>query len=237
MHFTFEYIEAEYRTLLDMGYQFVTCQDAFDQFRATGQVNGGKLTVINRVDVDFSLQRAARLAAIYNSLGIKATFFVRLHAKEYNPFDFENFRHLRAIQKAGHEVGYHSEIVDQAAIWNEDASTALIRDLAIMETMLGEPVRGAASHGGLTGLNNLDFWADHKAEEFGLNYEAYQDGVMEASRYISDSEWVRWKAYENGVRLDEDQRSPTQHAIDDRSPLIYLLVHPDTYFDRHIYEN
>ncbi len=237
MRFTFEYIEAEYQALLDMGYRFVTCQDAFDQFRAEGVVNGGAPTVINRVDVDFSLVRAGRLAAIYNALGISATFFIRLHAKEYNPFDFENFRHLRMIQSAGHEIGYHSEIIDQAAIWDESAHTALRRDLAVMEAMLGTPMRGVASHGGLTGLNNLDFWAEHKASEFGLSYEAYQDGLMEASRYISDSEWVRWKSYDKGQRLDDDHRSPSQHADRDRIPLIYLLVHPDTYYDRHIYEN
>lgn len=237
MRFTFKYIEAEYLALLEMGYRFVTCQDAFDQFRTTGTVNGGAPTVINRVDVDFSLVRAGRLAAIFNALGIKATFFVRLHAKEYNPFDFENFRHLRAIAEGGHEIGYHSEIIDQAAIWGDDPADALRRDLRVMEAMLGAPVRGAASHGGLTGLNNLDFWTDHTAAEFGLSYEAYQDGVMEASRYVSDSEWVRWKSYYKGARLDGDHRSPSEHAREDQIPLIYLLTHPDTYYDRHIYEN
>ena len=237
MNFTFEYIESEYRALFELGYRFVTCQDAFEQFRATGCVNDGALTVINRVDVDYSLLRASRLAKIYNGMGIKATFFIRLHAKEYNPFDFENFRYLRAIQRAGHEIGYHSEIVDQAAIWCEDAAIALRRDLAVMEAMLGTSVRGVASHGGLTGLNNLDFWADHTPEEFGLCYEAYQDGLMEASRYISDSEWVRWKSYDGGRRLEGDHRSPSQHARQEQIPLIYLLIHPDTYYDRHIYEN
>ena len=237
MNFTFKYIEDEYRSLVELGYQFVTCYSAFEQFRATGTVNCGEPTVVNRVDVDFSLSRAERLAAIYGDLGIKATFFIRLHAKEYNPFDFENFRILRAIQKAGHEIGYHSEIVDQAAIWHEEASTALRRDLAVMEAMLGSKVFGAASHGGLTALNNLDFWTDHDASEFGLSYEAYQDGLMEASRYISDSEWVRWKSYDKGSLLDADHRSPSQHARDEKVALIYLLTHPDTYFDRHIYEN
>lgn len=236
MKFTFEYIEAEYRALLEMGYRFVTCQDAFDQFRTIGRVNNGAPTVINRVDVDFSLVRALRLAEIYNSLGISATFFVRLHAKEYNPFDFENFRILKLIAAAGHEIGYHSEIIDQAAIWGEDPATALRRDLAVMEAMLGVPVRGAASHGGLTGLNNLDFWTNHTASEFGLSYEAYQDGLMETSRYISDSEWVRWKSYDKGARLDGDIRSPSEHAQEDQISLMYLLTHPDTYYDRHIYE-
>ena len=185
------------------------------------------------------LVRAGRLAAIYNSLGINATFFIRLHAKEYNPFDFENAFAIYCMirMSSGHEIGYHSEIIDQAAIWDESAHTALRRDLAVMEAMLGTPMRGVASHGGLTGLNNLDFWTDHKASEFGLSYEAYQDGLMEASRYISDSEWVRWKSYDMGQRFDGDHRSPSQHAKEEQTPLIYLLIHPDTYYDRHIYEN
>ena len=146
MRFTFDYIEAEYRPLRRWD---IPCHlsEAFDQFRAMGQLNDGSLTVINRIDVDCSLLRAGRLAKICNALGIKASFFIRLHAKEYNPFDFENFRQLRAIMEAGHEIGYHSEIIDQAAIWSEDAATALRRDLAVMEAMLGAPVRGAASHG------------------------------------------------------------------------------------------
>ena len=34
---------------------------------------------------------------------------------------------------------------------------------------------GVASHGGMTGLNNLDFWKDREPSDFGLTYEAYRE--------------------------------------------------------------
>ena len=36
-------------------------------------------------------------------------------------------------------------------------------------------VKGVASHGGLTGYNNLDFWQTRLPGDFGLLYEAYDE--------------------------------------------------------------
>lgn len=197
------------------------------------------LTIVNRVDIDFSIKKADRLRDIYDRLGIKASFFVRLHAPEYNPFSFENYRILKAIRDSGHEIGYHSEIIDQAAIWDEDADNCLRRDIDILNSMLGIEVKGVASHGGMTGLNNLDFWKTRKASEFGLIYEAYDKSdsfaLFDQSFYISDSEWTKWKCYDKGQLCTDDRRSFAEHLAD-RHSLIYLLIHPDTYFDGHFYE-
>ena len=83
--------------------------------------------------------------------------FVRLHAPEYNLFSFENYRILKYIQKSGHEIGYHSEIIDQSAIWKESADDCLLRDIDILNRLIETNIQGIASHGGLTGLNNLTF--------------------------------------------------------------------------------
>jgi hypothetical protein len=234
--FTFAYIEDQYRAILAAGYEVLTCAE-FVAREAAGIL--APLTVVNRIDIDGSVPRAERLGAIFARLGIKGSFFVRLHAREYNPFDFDNYRILRGLADAGHEIGYHSEIVDQAEIWGEDAAQCLVRDLAVMEAMLGRPVTGVASHGGLTGYNNLDFWRTRAAADFGLLYEAYEEtgnfALFNRSLYVTDSEYVRWKCYRNGVRAADDNRSPAEH-ICDKPRLLYLLIHPDTYYDRHIYE-
>lgn len=98
---------------------------------------------------------------------------------------------------------------------------------------------GVASHGGQTGLNNLDFWCDRHAKEFGLLYEAYEKSgefaLFDNSFYISDSEWVRWKCYDHGTLVKGDNRTLGEHLLD-KHKLIYLLTHPDTYYERHIYE-
>lgn len=233
-HFTFANIEAQYRAALDAGYQFITCLEYAER-----KDNLADLTVVNRVDIDLSVKKADRLRDIFDRCGINASFFVRLHATEYNPFSFENYRTLKAIRDSGHEIGYHSEIVDQAAIWNEDAAECLRRDIAILENMLGIKIQGVASHGGMTGLNNLDFWKNHTATEFGLKYEAYDSNerfnLFERSLYVSDSEWTRWKCYENGKLRQNDRRSFGEHILD-KPPLVYLLTHSDTYFDKHFYE-
>jgi hypothetical protein len=233
-HFTFSNIESQYRSALEAGYVFMTCLEYSEK-----KDNLPPLTIVNRVDIDFSIKKADRLRDIYDRLGIKASFFVRLHAPEYNPFSFENYRILKAIRDSGHEIGYHSEIIDQAAIWDEDADNCLRRDIDILNSMLGIEVKGVASHGGMTGLNNLDFWKTRKASEFGLIYEAYDKSdsfaLFDQSFYISDSEWTKWKCYDKGQLCTDDRRSFAEHLAD-RHSLIYLLIHPDTYFDGHFYE-
>ena len=233
-HFTFSNIEEQYKAALKAGYHFITCDEYADN-----KDNLSPMTIVNRVDIDFSVKKAARLQDIFDRLGIKASFFVRLHAPEYNPFSFENYKIIKKMISCGHEIGYHSEIMDQAAIWQEDPRACLDRDIAIMNTMFGLNIKAIASHGGLTGLNNLDFWRGKKASDFGYKYEAYEESenfnLWRNSFYISDSEWTQWKCYNKGELVLGDRRSFGDH-LPDRHPLIYLLIHPDTYFDQHIYE-
>lgn len=233
-HFTFENLEQQYKLALDAGYEVLTCADYVERKDKLPQ-----LVIINRVDIDMSVKKADRLREIFHRLSIKASFFIRLHASEYNPFSFENYRILKSIRDSGHEIGYHSEIIEQAVIWDEDAAVCLQRDVDILNRMLGIKIKGVASHGGMTGLNNLDFWRDKSACEFGLSYEAYDKSetfnLFDSSFYISDSEWTRWKCYSNGNICQGDNRSFQEHAKKEH-PLIYLLIHPETYFDRHCYE-
>ena len=233
-HFTFTNIEAQYRLALSEGYKFITCSEYAEK-----KGNLPNLTIVNRVDIDLSVKKADRLRDIFDRLGIKSSFFVRLHASEYNPFSFENYRILKAIRDSGHEIGYHSEIMDQAAIWGEDAADCLRRDVDVINRMLDIHIKGIASHGGMTGLNNLDFWKYRLATEFGVQYEAYDKSdafnLFDTAFYISDSEWTQWKCYNKGKLCQNDRRTFGEHLAD-KHALIYLLIHPDTYFDRHFYE-
>jgi hypothetical protein len=234
IQFTFDELERQYREAKALGYVFMTCHEYLERKQSLP-----KLSVVNRVDIDVSVRKAERLLGLFERVKIKATFFVRLHASEYNPFSFENYRILKSIRDAGHEIGYHSEVVDQAAIWEEDEERCLTRDIDVLSRMLGIKIHGVASHGGMTGLNNLDFWRGRLPSEFGLAYEAYDKtesfGLFGSSMYISDSEWTRWKCYRQGILREGDRRTFSEHAHD-RPPLIYLLIHPETYFDRHCYE-
>ncbi len=235
--FTYTYIESELIALKRHQYEFISCID-YVKKKASDQLS--TKTVVLRVDVDFSVKKAEQLLNIFNKHDLKATFFIRLHAPEYNPFSFENYRIIQKMISTGHEIGYHSEIVDQANIWNEDAATCLIRDIQTINTMFNIQVKGVASHGGMTGFNNLDFWKDKKPSDFGLVYEGYDKepsyNIFQEAFYISDSEWLRWKCYDKGFRQEGDHRSPSAH-LEDNHELIHLLIHPDTYYTNNFYDN
>ena len=233
--FTFQNLQNQYELILNEGYEVIDCKE-YCEYKKKGLQNK---VLVNRVDIDECPKRAERLALVFRKLNIKATFFIRLHAKEYNPFSFENYRILKFIQKAGFEIGYHSEIVDEAAIWQEDEAVCLKRDIQLLETGLGAKIYGIASHGGMTGLNNLDFWKTRSPQQFGLMYEAYDQektfNLFQESLYVSDSCWTYWKAYLNGVQIPNDHRPPASHAKEGHR-ILAMLIHPETYFDKHFYE-
>jgi len=234
--YTFKRLREQYSSLMCAGYNIMTCMDYIDAKRR-GNASGQKI-VINRVDVDSSLSKCARLARMFDLLDIKASFFIRTQADEYNPLSFEAYNIIREIIDGGHEVGYHSEIVDCAAIWGSDPSVALIKNVSVLEVMYDIKINGVASHGGLTGNNNLSFWENRDAKEYGLEYEAYDKrnlGAFDNSLYVSDSEFTRWKCYRNGILASGDLRSPAEH-IPDKPELIYMLIHPENYYERHAYE-
>jgi len=215
--------------VLKEGYNVVSCE----QYAKIRKHESSQKMLINRIDIDFSIKKAERLLDIFERLGIKGTFFVRLHAKEYNPFSFEHYRIIKRIIASGNEVGYHSEIVDESEIWSENASDCLARDILLFNMGYDVKIKGVASHGGMTGNNNLEFWKNHDPIEFGLEYEAYD--FFDESFYVSDSEWTQWKCYNHGTLIINNRRSLAEHAQDDHK-VIYALIHSDTYYDRHIYE-
>ena len=232
--FTWNNLENEFSTIIDKGYQIITCEEY-----VRIKENLPAKVVVNRIDIDLSVKKVINILDIFDKLNIKGTFFLRLHAPEYNPFSFENYRVLKRLLNSGHELGYHSEIVDQSIIWNEDAEECLLRDLKVLSDIFNYKVKSVASHGGSTGYNNLDFWKNRKPKEFNLLYEGYDNepeyNLFQEAFYISDSEWTQWKCYNKGALLENDRRSPSEH-LEDEHQLIHLLIHPDTYFHHHIYE-
>jgi len=233
--FTYQQLEKNYKAILELGYEPLTMEAYCLRKKALPEK-----CFVNRVDVDFSVKKVIRLLDIFSRLNIKSTFFIRLHAPEYNPFSFENYKIIKSIIEQGHEIGYHSEIVDQSKIWDEEAESCLKRDIDILNRMFNINIVGVASHGGMTGFNNLDFWKDKKPSQYNLLYEAYdfqpEFNLFQECFYVSDSEWLRWKCYDKGKRVPDDARNFAEHALDGHR-LMGILIHPDSYFDHHYYEH
>ncbi len=224
----------EYRRIfaasLEHGYRVITLRDYF-----AGKFSDREKIVVNRVDIDVKVDRVPRLAAIYRELGVTGSFYVRLHAPAYNLLTFGNIAIVKMLLADGHEVGLHTELMDAKGVCGIDPACLLRSELALFESLFGEKAAGTASHGDMTPHNNLDFWKAHRPKDFGLLYEAYDAALWNNCRYVSDSEWTRWKVYEGGTLREGDHRDPVAH-MEEGVTVLHLLTHPESWYDRYIYE-
>lgn len=230
--YTLNHYEETLQKAKDLGYKFVSCNEYFINHKIYEKEN--QKIFINRVDVDISCKKAKRVSDIFEKLNIHGTFFIRLHSDEYNPFSFENYLIIKEIIKRN-EIGLHSEIIDCSKIWSEeDIKEVLFRDLSVFEEMFNFQANGVASHGGLTGYNNLDFWKENKAKDCDLYYEAY-DEIFFKNFYISLLLLTGWKCYDNGQLQVGNNKCLCKH-LDDNHRVIYCNIHPIKLYERHIYE-
>ena len=228
--FTYSHYAEIFRTAILEDYQIITLADWFQ-----GRYDSNRKVLVNRIDVDDNIQRLWPMADIFRKLGIRTSIFLRLHARGYNLLFHDNISLVRRLLADGHEVGLHAEIVDVQHICGLDPTLTLRAEVTLFRDLLGANPQGVASHGDMTPYNNLDFWKDHVPSEFGLLYEAYDQPLWGNSRYVSDSEYTRWKAYEDGVLRKEDRRCACEH-IRDGVAVLYLLTHTCSWYAMHIHE-
>jgi hypothetical protein len=186
--------------------------------------------IILRHDVEYFPHKAMTFADIENGLGIKSSFFFRLHAKEYNVLEYKTLKIIKDISKMGHEVGLHEETLDVRHITKESPEKVLKRDLKVLESITGKKVSGVSSHNDFSGINNLDLWKSKSPKSFGLRYQAYEKRFFKDNRYVSDS-LGKWKYYEGGKLVEDNSRCICEH-IKEGYPRIYTLIHPRTWYHK-----
>ena len=199
------------QTALDLGYVFAT-------FAEHEPVDADKLFLL-RHDIDLSVDKAFAFANIEAEMGIRATYFVRVHARFYNPFELETYKKLRGIENLGHEMGIHYEPGFADAV-DEDAVAMVKREKAIFEALLGHPVVSAASH--LPGQSGRIVTEDNLSR-FGLRYEAYTPHFLQGFKYLSDS-GGRWREGCLCGHLGQHDH-------------LYCLIHPFWWYDKSLVEN
>lgn len=227
--FKFDHFREIFQKALDAGYEVITLRQFFADDYKSDKI------LVNRIDVDFDPKRVRIMREIFDDLNIKGSFYFRLHSKDYNIFAFENFNIIKELLESGHEVGLHSEIIDFEKICGQDAALTLQKEIKLFEEQFDFKMNGVASHGDYTGFNNLDFWKNNNAADFGLSYEAYDKKLWEHSFYISDSLIKGWKSYTNGTLNENDHRCPCQ-VFENDHPVIYLLTHPFCFYRSHFHE-
>lgn len=227
--FSYQHYRHIFETALECGYNIITLEEYFKK-----EYNPDQKTIVNRLDVDADPARFWEVGNIFKQLGIKGSIFFRLHAPTYNLLKFDTINMLQWFVKNGVEIGLHSDLLDLQKHCNVNPKKAVEAELAVFRDIIGCPVVGIASHGDATGYNNLHFWNEHKPEDFGLLYEAYDDQIWSNCRYVSDSNYS-WKAYDDGIQRENDTRCACEH-IKEGPQLIYLLTHAETFYWQYVHE-
>lgn len=229
-NFSFKEYEHIFTEALHQEYQIITLKEYF-----SNEYDQSKKVLVNRIDVDFKIERLNKIYEIFKANKIKASIYLRLHSPVYNLLSIGNIILIKKLIEIGCEISLHTELEDLKGFCHLESKTILKKEIAFFESIFNIKLYGTASHGDMTPYNNLDFWKQYKATDFGLLYEAYDEALWNHCRYVSDSEWTQWKAYENGVLLQNDRRTPIEH-MDDNVPVLHLLTHPESWYEEYIYE-
>lgn len=174
-----------------------------------------------RHDIDRSLEKARALALLEKQLGIKSTYFVRLHSRYYNCYSFPGLKALREIRSSGHEIGLHTEFYDLAKIFGDDGMEVFAREKRILEEILQQPVRVFSPHR-TSGSTNTDEIHRHlktlrKVHDMLCTFdEQFQRDV----KYISDSSGI-WR-----------EGCPCGYL--NTHPRLQILIHPIWWYRDHI---
>jgi len=167
--------------------------------------------VLWRHDVDFSMHRAARLAAIEAEEGVVATYSVNPRSAFYNLLEPE-ISHLAArIRDLGHAIGLHFDAgAFEVAIWKQpELEHALARERALLENMLDIRIDCVSWHN--PDLSNL---LDFDTDEIAGLINAYGAKLRRDYAYCSDSNGY-WRF------------RPMAEVIAEGEPRLHLLTHPE----------
>ncbi|MCA9321937.1 MAG: hypothetical protein KDB53_14440 [Planctomycetes bacterium] len=137
-----EWSPGHYRDLvqraLDEGYRFPLVSEVGSSLPA------GRLFLL-RHDIDLSVVAAHAMAKIECALGVRTSYYVRLHAPWYNPGAVGELQLLTSIHAMGHEIGLHYEPRYFEAL-GRDVAAGIRGDIAHLEHQLGFKTKSVSQH-------------------------------------------------------------------------------------------
>lgn len=206
-----DFTEANYRKILEAmigkGYTFT----AFDY----ETINSDEKIVIWRHDVDFSLNRARRLAEIESKIEktkIKSTYFIHLQSSFYNVLESDQYKMIGEIVDLGHEIGLHFDhgfyTQDKRMTDEKEIEEYAFLEKEMLEKYFGIDIEAVSFHNP-EAANTLTLRQDYYA---GM-VNAYSQTIFDNCKYCSDS-----NGYWRYDRLED--------VIETGHAKLHILTHP-----------
>jgi len=218
-----------YKSLLDAirssGYRVLTVREYLLQ------PNQDMAMVLLRHDVDRRPENALYMSEIESVYGIRSTYYFR-----FNKSIFKSDI-IQKIEKAGHEVGYHYEVLDKAKGDMARAGRVFDSELTRMRSLAD--IRTVCMHGNpLSPWDNRDFWRDYSLSQFGLSGEAYLS-IKDLNLYYATDTGRGWNREDYNLKdvfpgstvsnlpSFDSTRQLIESIETGRYKKIYLQVHPN----------
>jgi hypothetical protein len=151
--FTLKKYRALCHAVIEAGYSTLPVRDFL--------LNGGENIVILRHDVDRRPGSALAMARLENELGIRSTYYFRATKDVFIPDVIEE------IERLGHEIGYHYEVLDKAKGDREVAINMFQKELGDLRNHAD--IQTIAMHGNpLTHWTAEELWKGRDFSEFGI---------------------------------------------------------------------
>lgn len=210
---------------LENKYKVISIEQFYKTF-VINKNNDGSKYLIMRHDIDTDVSTAKLMFEVERKLKVYSSYYFRLSTV--------CILFMKEIYKYGSEVGYHYEEIASYAKKNrirnpeqiyskmEDIQKIFSRNLEFLRNSTDIPMEIVASHGDF--VNRYLKIANHellKDYEFraknNIKLEVYDDNIMKyvTSRYSDAGYPMFWMS-----------NSPHWEAIDNNSPVIYILTHP-----------
>ena len=180
---TQEYYKEILRSFVARGYNSCTFSEYFN-----GPVEKRKKTLLLRVDVDERFDRIPVLLEAQQQLGLKATYFIHIHAT-FNLLFYDNYKIIKDLLNADCEIALHSNFVEFGKYFDEDPIRVIKREKAALEAVIDRPVLGHACHRDVNYIyNSLPYLVAVGPEKLGLLWNAY-DPIFTSDNilYVNES--------------------------------------------------
>ena len=139
-----------------------------------------KKVVILRHDVDRKPEKALKMAEIERELDMQATYYFRTTKGVFKA------EIMQAIEKLGHEVGYHYEVLDKAK--GNYGKAIEIFEAELKEFRKVCDVKTICMHGNpLSKWTNKDVWAKYDFNDFDIIGEPYLSIDFDRVAYFTDT--------------------------------------------------
>lgn len=170
--------------------------------------------VLWRHDIDYSINRALKVAEMESSLGMHSTFFVNPHSEFYNMQEKSQCALLEHIVKLGHEVGLHFEATFYDSLEESQLDEVVWREAQFIEQLVGVQPVAMSFH------NPTESHLEWQAPSYGGLINAYGNSLMKRVSYVSDSNGY-WR-----FRRLEDVLTGAQDRF------LQVLTHPGWWQDK-----